>query len=187
MTLLGAKLAAAPAPAKAETLLAKARATHLRGEYAQLPLYGRVWIELAGEHIVDEIESEVFSAMAELKLLPLPINEMTYESRRAALTLAWAVRNPDVHAEHFGDADEWIKVDIDMISACIGIYVDVRTRLNPLGIPLTTADLEEIRLGIEKKNPMLLRSCGAHKLSLYLASMESPRASSPEATSSTGE
>jgi hypothetical protein len=183
MTLLRQKIESAkappPAPAPA-SLLARARETFQRGEHVTLPVLGAAWIELASEVTVDEIESQVFEAMAALKLPPTGINVLTYDSRRTALTLAWAVRNPDNHAEHYGTSEDWLALDIDMILSCGLIYADVRERLNPVGISaLTEEAMLEIRLAIEKKNPMYLRSFGVAMLSLYLLSTASQPAASP--------
>ncbi len=187
MTILGAKLATAVAPAKVETLLGRMRSVTPRGEHVTLPLFGRAWIELAGEMVVNEIEGAVFAEMRRLELAPIGINAATYDSHRAARTLAWAVRNPDAVDERFGSLEEWLALDIDMISACAIVYADVRERLDPMGSPsLTQDDLDGIRRGIEKKNPSLLRLFGVAKLSLYLATTAGPPASSPIPPSSSG-
>jgi hypothetical protein len=179
-TILAAKLAAMKTQAKAETMLSRARASSPRGEFTTLPIVGRVWIELAGEAVVDEIESAVWSAMEALKLPPVPVNMRTYDGRRTALTLAWAVRNPDRIEERAGTQEQWCEMDIDLISACGIVYQDVRERLNPLGDGVLTEDLfEEIRLQHEKKNAPLLRTYGVGLLSIYIASTAAPPANSP--------
>lgn len=192
MTLLASKQAAAkaaPAPAKPETILARARAASPRGEYVEMPILGRVWVELAGELVVDEIEGEVFAAMAALGLQPVPTNMLTYDSRRTALTLAWAVRDPDSadHAVRAGTAQQWLEVDIDLLSACGQVYGDVRERLNPVGSSsLTDEEYEQIRLAHEKKNAAMLRTFGLASLSNYLATTDAPPASSPTPPPSPG-
>jgi hypothetical protein len=188
VTILGSKLAQVPAAPKPATLFAKARAASPRGEFVTLPLFGRAWIELAGEAVVNEIEGAVF---AEMKRLDLPLNAfnaLTYESHRTVRTLAWAVRDPDNIAERFGTLDEWLALDIDGVNACGIVYADVRERLDPIGAPtLTSEDVDGIRLAIEKKNPMALRSYGVAKLSLYLVTGAAQPASSPPPLSSSGE
>ena len=190
MSLMTQRVAAAksaPAPAP-PTLLAVARAQTPRGEHVTLPLLGRAWIELAGEAVVNEIEGAVFAEMKRLDLPPNTINAFTYDSDRTARTLAWAVRNPDKIEERFGGLDEWLALDIDMINACGIVYADVRERLDPIGsVTLSRDDIDAIRLGIEKKNPTLLRSYGVAKLSLYLLTTADPPASSPSPLSSSGE
>lgn len=187
MTLLGSKLAQVPAAPKPATLFAKARAGSPRGEHVTLPLFGRVWIELAGEAVVNEIEGAVFAEMRRLDLQPIGINAFTYESHRTVRTLAWAVRDPDNIAERFGTLEEWLSLDIDGVNACGIVYGDVRERLDPIGAPtLTTEEADEIRLAIEKKNPMALRSYGVAKLSLYLATTGVRPASSPTPPLSSG-
>lgn len=179
--------AAAANAAKPESLLARARATCPRGEETAMPTLGRVWVELPGEAIVDEIEGATFAAMKLLDLPATPINMPTYESRRLALTLAWAVRDPDNHAERAGSQDEWMAMDIDLLMACGIVYSDVRERLSPVGVgQLTTEQMDEIRLAIEKKNPTRLRSYGVVVLSSYLLSTADPPASSPTTQFSTG-
>lgn len=182
--------ASTPGPAGAtggESMLARARGATPRGEYVEMPMLGRVWVELPGEMVVDEIEGAVFKAMADLGLPLTPVNAMTYNSRRLALTLAWAVRHPDRHAEQAGGVDEWTAIDIDMLSAFGEIYTDVRERLSPFASGLLTQEqLDAIRQGIEKKNAMLLRSVGVVALSSWLLSTAVPPASSPPTPSSTG-
>lgn len=185
MSILANKIAA-KAPPKADSLLAKARASCPRGEFVTLPVLGRVWIELAAEQVVDEIEGTVMRDMAELGLPPTVLNAMTYDSRRLALTLAWAVRNPDDIAEHAGTQAEWIMLDIELISACGVVYGDVRHRLNPIDAGMTPELFEEIRLACEKKSPRLLRTYGVALLSNYLATTGGQPASSPEPPSSAG-
>lgn len=179
---------AAAKPAPSPTLLSRAMAGSPRGEFVTLPLLGRAWIELAGETTVNEIESAVFAEMRKLDLPAVTINAFTYDGHRTARTLAWAVRNPDNIAERFGSLEEWLALDIDVISACGLVYADVRERLNPIGLPtITREEVDDIRLSIEKKNPIRLRSYGVAKLSLYLLTGGDQPASSPTPPSSSGE
>jgi hypothetical protein len=190
MTILANKLAAAAVPAKQETILARKRAETPRGEYCVMPLFGRVWVELAGGIVLDEVESGVYAAMDEKKLAPTALNMRSYDQCRTALTLAWAVRNPDPdkREERAGTSDEWRALDVDLQVACGLVYDDVRERLSPVGMSRLSQDqLDAIRLGIEKKNRMLLVSAGVAALSLYLLTMDAPPASSPTMQSSTGE
>lgn len=185
MSLLQQRVAAA-AP-KVESLLGRARAANLRGELVTLPLLGRAWIELASQVIVNEIESAVYQEMDRLKLPAIPLNALTYDSARTALTLARCVRDPDDHAQPFGPLDEWLKLDIDLIMACGVVYNDVRERLDPIGIHyLTDQDREGIRDAMEKKSPTLLRSYGVAILSLYMLTGDPPPPSSPTPASGTG-
>jgi hypothetical protein len=188
MTILADKKAAAAvkaAPAKPESLLARARAQAPRGEYVEMPLVGRVWVELLGEATVDEIEGAVLSIMKAEGLEPIAMNMLSYDSCRTALTLARAVRNPDDHAERVGSDEEWRSIDIDVILACGLAYNDVRERLSPVAMGSLTKDqLDGIRLAIEKKNAMGLRSFGVVALSLYLLSTADPPATSPTTKSS---
>lgn len=196
MTILADKKAAAAAPkapARSETLLARKRAGTPRGEYVEMPMLGRVWVELAGGAILDEIESAVYATMDALKLPLSAMNMRTYDHCRSALTLAWAVRDPENHAVRVGTEDEWRGigeggVDLDLMLACSFIYGDVRERLSPVGMGALTKDqLDGIRLAIEKKNPMSLLSAGVVALSLYLLTTDVPQPTSPTTQSSTGE
>lgn len=170
-------------------MLGRARATTARGELVDMPMLGPVWIELPGEHVVDEIEGAVFKAMSDLGMPLTPVNALTYGSRRTALTLAWAVRHPDQakREERAGTEAEWCAIDIDMLSAMSAVYTDTRERLSPLSsMALSQEQLDAIRQGIEKKNPMLLQSVGVVALSSYLLSTAGQPASSPPMPSSTG-
>jgi len=189
MTLLGTKLATAqPAAVVPGTLLALVRAGAPRGEQVMLPVLGRAWIELAGHDAVNEIEGATFAEMARLKLAPTVLSSWSYEAERTARTLAWAVRDPSSTSTRFGSLEEWLTLDSDLINACGIVYSDVRERLDPMGLPtLTDDDVTEIRLAIEKKNPMALRLHGVAKLSLYLVTTAAPPASSPIPPSSPGE
>lgn len=190
MTILADKKAAAAAPKVADkppTLLARKRAQTPRGEYVEMPMFGRVWVELVGEAATGEIEGATFAAMKAEGLDPIALNMRAYSQCRDALTLAWAVRNPEDHAERVGSQDEWRELDVDLIVACGLIYADVRERLSPVAMGSLTKDqIEEIRLAIEKKNATRLVDAGVVALSLYLLSMDAPPAISPTTKSSTG-
>lgn len=169
-------------PSGAHSLLAQKRACTPRGEYVELPMFGSVWIELAGEVVVDEIEGAVFAAMDKLKIPLNAMTALTYDSRRLALTLAWAVRHPDPdkREQRAGTQDEWVALDIDFLNACGIIYSDVRVRLNPIEAGVITAEqFEQVRLAHEKKNARELRTFGLAMLSNYLATMVDPPAKSP--------
>lgn len=185
--LVDRKAAAAAAPSKAGSLLAAARARTPRGDFVELPVLGRVWIQLPGDTVVAEIEGAVFSAMEALGLAPTPMNSQSYGTRRLALTLAWAVRNPDKTDERAGSSAEWCAEDPDMLAAYGMAYNDVRERLSPLSMDtLTPEEFDAIRLGIEKKNPTPLLSCGVVALATYLLTTAAPPANSPTMQSSTG-
>lgn len=174
MTILADKRAAAAAqrtPVGPESLLARRRSQVPRGEFVELPLVGHVWVELVGEQAVDEIEGATLAAMKAEGLDPIALNTLSYDSCRTALTLAWAVRNPENKDERVGTAEEWRQLDIDLILACGLVYNDVRERLSPVAMgALTKEQIDDIRLAIEKKNAMRLRSHGVVALSLYLLS-----------------
>ncbi len=185
---MAAQPSAKPAPST-ETILGRARAATPRGELVSMPAIGQVWVELAGEMVVDEIEAAVWKAMHDLGLPFNEINALTYDNRRVALTLAWAVRHPDPgkREERAGTQDEWCAMDLDLLSACGQTYVDTRVRLSPLASnALTKEELDTIRLGLEKKNPALLRSVGVVALCSWLLSTAGQLASSPTTPSSTG-
>lgn len=192
MSLLAAKQAAAkatPAPAaESGSMLSRARAAYPRGEHVTVPLLGRVWIELAGEAVTDQIESETMAAMAALKIPFTPLNATTYDARRTALTLAWAVRDPENHDVRAGTAEEWMAMDAAFLSAIGTAYGDVQERLNPMASgTLTAEEFDQIRLAHEKKNPAMLRIFGLASLSNYLATTAAPPASSPTPPPSDGQ
>ncbi len=195
MSILSDKQAAAlrakPAPAPAVpvgTILSRAYAASPRGEHVIMPILGRVWVQLAGELVEDEIESETLSAMKALGIPQTSFNSASYDQRRTALTLAWAVRDPDAHDVNAGSTEEWLAADITLLSACGTVYGDVRERLNPLAsASLTEDEFEQIRLAHEKKNPAMLRTFGLASLSNYLASTAAPPATSPTPPPSPGQ
>jgi len=189
MTILSdAKAALARPPAQQESILARKRAQAARGELVDMPIVGKVWVELVGEASTCQIEAAVYAAMKADGLEMSALNMRSYDHCRAALTLAWAVRNPDNHDERVGTDADWRAMDPDVIVACDYVYLDVRQRLSPVALGSLTKDqLDSIRLAIEKKNPMPLLSAGVVALSLYLLSMGEPPATSPSTKSSTGE
>lgn len=188
MTLLVRRQAEAKTAAatQADTLLSRKRAATPRGELVTMPMLGLVWVELAGEMVVDEIEGATYAAMDALKIPFTAMNGATYDNRRAALTLAWAVRDPDNHEVRAGTQEQWLALDLEMISACSAAYTDVRERLNPLSFPLSVEEHEAIRLAHEKKNLRMLRTFGVVSLSSYLATTDAPPANSPTMQQSSG-
>jgi hypothetical protein len=190
MTILADKKAAlaARSPAQSETILARKRAQMVRGELVDMPIVGQVWVELVGEAVACQIEAAVYAAMEADGLAMSALNMRSYDHCRAALTLAWAARNPTDHNERVGTDADWRAMDPDVIVACDYVYLDVRQRLSPVALGSLTKDqLDAIRLGIEKKNPMPLLSAGVVALSLYLLSTGEQPATSPSTKSSTGE
>lgn len=188
MSLLVSKAAkVAVAPSKPDSLFAQRRAATPRGAFVDMAFLGNVWIELPGDMAIAEIEGAVFSQMDALKLPPSVINAAAYGSRRLALTLAWAVRCPDLIAEPAGSQADWAALDVDMLAVCGLVYNDVRERLSPLSSDtLTAEEIDAIKLGIEKKNRALLLSCGVVALSNWLLTGAGQPASSPTTPSSTG-
>lgn len=185
MTILADKKAAAVAQAKPQSILARRRAQVPRGEYVDMPIVGRVWVELTGEKALDEIDGATVAILKAEGLDLIPLNGRAIERCRNALTLAWAVRNPDDHTESVGSREEWRELDADLITACALIYNDVRERLSPVSMnALTVEQFNEIRRDIEKKNATGLVDAGVVALSLYLLSMDDPPANSPTTKSS---
>lgn len=172
----------------APSLLARHRPSTMRGEFVELPMLGRVWVELVGGDVLDEIDSAVFSRMKALDLPLAPVNMRTLEGIRDRMTLAWAVRDPDHVEVRAGSKEEWGALDIDLVTACAIVYRDVRERLSPVQLgELTREQMDDIRRGIEKKNPMPLLDAGVVVLTRYLLTTADPLASSPTMPSSTGE
>lgn len=190
MSMLADKKAAAaklPDP-KIETMLSRKRASSPRGEFVELPFFGRVWVELVSEAVVDEIESAVWAIMKGHDLPPTGTNVLNYGGCRDALTLAWAVRNPDALDEKYGTQEEWRALDVDLIYGCAFVYRDVRERLSPVQLgELSREQLDEIRHAVEKKNPTPLLDAGVVALSSYLLTTAAQPSSSPTTPSSSGE
>lgn len=191
MTLLVNKMAAAKAAGAAKdppSLLSRMRLDTPRGELVAMPMLGQVWVELAGEMVTDEIEGATFKAMRDLGLDAIALNGESYGGRRLALTLQWAVREPDQGRRHVnaGTTEEWLAMDLELLAACGRVYTDVRERLNPLSTPISADELERIRHYHEKKNTRGLRSFGVDSLASYIASMGVPPVSSPMMPSSDG-
>ncbi len=188
MTILADRKAAAAAkaaPAKPDSILVRQRAQTHRGELVEMPMFGSVWVELTGERALDEIDGATVAILKAEGLDAIPLNGRAIERCRDALTLAWAVRNPDDHAERVGSSEEWRDLDADLIVACALVYNDVRERLSPIAMhALTEEQFRDIRLQIEKKNAVRLREHGVVALSLYLLSTADPPANSPTTKSS---
>lgn len=190
MTMLADKKSAAAKQAapKTESMLARKRASLPRGEFVELPFFGRVWVELISEAVADEIESAVWAIMKGLDIAPTGTNVLNYGNCRDALTLAWAVRNPDAIEEKYGAQEEWRALDVDLIYGCAFVYRDVRERLSPVQLgELTRDQLDEIRRAIEKKNPTPLLDAGVVALSRYLLTTAAQPSSSPTTLYSSGE
>jgi hypothetical protein len=188
--MLAAARRAEPAPAAPAAepgMLAAARARSPRGEHVELPLIGRVWIELPGDLVVAEIEAATRAEMKRVGLDLDVVTSLSHASHQLARTFAWAVRRPDAITERADTTEEWLAADPDWLNACGLVYMDVRNRLNPTAATLTQDQLDEIRLAHEKKNWTLLLSYGAVSLSSYLLTLAAPPASSPTTPSSTGE
>ena len=159
--------------------LGKFLATGLRGELVALPALGPAYVQLAGHDAMNDIEGATFREMEGLALAPNAWSGGTYDRERARRTLAFAVRDPDYHDQAFGTVEEWGLVDEDLVTACYVVYGDVRYRLDPMGSDtLTDEDMRAISDALEKKNPMALRLFGVAKLSLFMLSTASLRASS---------
>lgn len=173
-----------PAPG---SLVERVRASSPRGELVELPMFGRVWVELVGGLASDEIDAAVFARMEKLKLPLHAINMPTLEGIRDRMRLAWAVRDPDDHSIRAGTLAAWDEIDHDIVMACALVYNDVRERLSPIQIGRLSAEqMEDIRLGLEKKNPTPLLDAGVAVLTSWLLTTAVQPANSPTMPSSTG-
>lgn len=197
MTTKLGKIVAAAAKAKAaeaepETALARFRIATERGEYTEIPMLGRVWMQLVPHDDVNRIDSDTWAEMRALDLHPLGsgANALAFDTEKAVRTLARAVRDADdpTHATPFGTTEQWSGLDEDLITAAWVAYVDTRQRLNPLAdVTISDDDVAVIRAAIEKKRPTALPGFGAAKLWLYLLTTASPPATSTTSESSPGE
>jgi hypothetical protein len=189
-TPLGNKLAGKPKPtpaAAAKTSLATVLERGPRGELVDLPVLGRAWIELLGNAAISDIETDVAKRMKARGLELDDTTILTYEAERAQLTLTRSVREPDERGKAFGTLEEWGQVDADTLLAAWHAYGDVRERLAPLDVVLDPDLRSQIIGAIVKKNVLLLRSFGVNALAIFLATSESPPATSPTTTSPSGD
>jgi len=158
-----------------------------RGMLATLPVFGEVWIELAGHEDVSDIEAATFAHLRGKGLELETATALSYEDERSMRTLAIAVRDAKDRGRAFGTLEQWRKVDSDLVKACSWVYDDVRRTLDVLAPNvLTDEQARLIQLAIEKKNQPFLMSCGVGMLAIYLLTTESRQASSPTPPSSTG-
>lgn len=177
-----------PAPTKLGSLSILAG----RGEFVEIPLLGRAWMQLVPHRNRNEIEGAVRHELEahQIRIEPSATgHRLAFDAEIAVQTLARAVRDPDdpTHKTPFGTLAEWADLDEDVITAAWHVYNDTRYRLNPLdSIQLSEADLEGIRFAIQKKSAPLLRCFGVARLSLYLLTTESLPASSTTSPSSSG-
>lgn len=178
-TLAGAATQAAPASSVSAPPL-RTIAAGKRGEDVTLPVLGRVRIQLPGARRWQEIEADCRRELARLEVPSDGIQAATmWEAELAMRVLAEAVRDPDDHAVAFGTLEDWGGLDNDLISMAWHAFGDVRERLDPVSLPLTSDEMFAIAGAVKKKDPVLLRSYGVARLSLWLASMEFPPSTSP--------
>lgn len=176
----------AAAVPRASLLSTRTAAAPARGEYVTLPLIGRVYIQLLGHHVSNQVEGEVFEAMASAKLPPVPLHAWSYDMQRQARTLARAARDPDDHSQPFGPVEEWLDLDDDLLFACGRVYADVKERLDPVGAAfLAPETADEITEAFKKKDASTLRSHGVVSLVSWLLSGAVQLSSSQTPASST--
>jgi hypothetical protein len=87
----------------------------------------------------------------------------------AARHLAVAVREHD-DGPPLAPLDDWRELSDEQISGPWDRYQDLRDRLDPLGAdsrPLTADELAILRAASKKKDIVVLRSFGLHKLALF--------------------
>lgn len=161
--------------------LAARLATGVRGLDVDLPKLGKVHMQLLGHIDVQAVEAETHRAMTARGMQLDLINAQSYEAERAVRTLAIATRTVEDHGRAFGNLEEWLQIDSDLLVACWHAYGDVREQLDP--IPATFDDDMAARIAgaVEKKNGAALRSCGAVMLSAYLLTTDAPRVTAPTA------
>lgn len=88
----------------------------------------------------------------------------------AARHLAIAVREPDDLDAPLASLDDWRELSDEQISGPWDRYQDLRDRLDPLGVdarPLTVDEVTAMRAAAKKKDVVVLRSFGLHKLALF--------------------
>ena len=183
--------ALAPDEAKVKasaTKLSAARGNAARGEDVTLPIFGSVYAEIIGHTKSNKVEADTLEAMTKARIPLTGGFAWSVDLERKARTLAFAIRDPDDHSKPFGDVDEWLDLDDDIIMACSLVYDDVRNRLDPLGAPtLTKERAAEIMDAFQKKSRTLLLSFGIAELSAWLLSGDVQLLISPTPSSSSTE
>lgn len=205
MTKLGkhienSKRAGIPASALAadDPMRAAAAATKLsatmgkvaRGDWAELPVFGRVWIQLNRHTASNSIEA---ATIKEMERVGIPLTAGFAGSaapERNARILADGVRDPDdpTHETRFGTEEQWLALDDDLIQSCALYYDDVRARLDPLGNPYLSDDgrreaFAACTEAFKKKDRITLLSFGVAVLSAWLLSGEVQLSTSPTPSS----
>lgn len=173
--------AAAAAPT---TKLAARRARIARGELAELPAYGKVWIQVLGPDALEEIESAVLKSMRELEIPQTPLNMGTFNLSRFKRILAQAVRDDEdpTHKAPFGTLEQWGEEPDDFIVACIRVYKDVKARLDPAAAEdISDETAQEITELFKKKDWTQLRSIDGVTLANWLRTGAVQLSSSPTA------
>lgn len=170
------KQAAEPAPRM--SALARLLANGPRGEVVELPVLGKVRLNLIGCGAAQDVEAAVYRTMRELEITLDFTTEGIFELERARRVLAIAAVDPDTK-EPLGTLDQWREMPSDVIGPTWQIYGDVRERLSPTRHPLSDEDRTAIATAIRTKNGPLLMAFGAAKLAEYAATTEFPNLAEP--------
>lgn len=164
------------------------------GDEVDLPVLGRVWIQLVGHAESNRIEAATFAHMAKEGLPAIAGNSWSYDCQRYGRLLASAVRDPADHSKPLGTLAEWLgedgdpRITDDLLFACGLVYADVKRRLDPIATTdLTEEQAAAIREAFEKKSPTHLLSFGLVSLVSWLLSGDVQLTSSPSAASPNGE
>lgn len=185
-TLLDKKIASNGAAPSKGTALDRLLANGRRGEVVDIPGLGTVRLELLGATAAQEVEAAVLKAMHGRDVAFGAITAGAFEIERAVRTLAESAIDP-ADRTPLGDAAKWGQVDEATIAAAWQAYDDVRTRLDPMSLPLSVDDTVAISSAVKKKDALQLRTYGAVKLSAWLASTAGQLAISPPPSSSSSE
>lgn len=192
MSKLGQRLTGGSPPARSP----EAKATPLRsrlvngrrGEEVNVAGLGRIWMELPGDRTFIEIEAAVQGEMRKLGVGELNlISQSSYESEKARRVLAESCKDPDNKAEPYGTLAEWNELDSQTINIAWHAWGDLVERLDPMSTQLTEDEAIAIQAAVKKKDASLLRSFGAARLSLWLATTADPPSTSPAPSSPSGE
>ena len=186
--------ATAPRPAESRFALALAGSRVLE-DFVIPRLNLPVKVTLVSTARQQAIEADVHQAMRTLMLDPKVhtwLVEQEVEADRARRTLAEVVleatadRSRPETMKPIGTPAEWEQLDRDILGECWRFYGDLRELHDPAGMPLTRDEQDAIEHAIKKKEPALLRLCGARKLSAYLLITADQRANSSIERSSPG-
>lgn len=197
MTKLGEALAATPAapssPATKATRLMAALASARVLRPIKLPgLELTALMTLVGAERLLEIEADVAKEMTARGMADEMLHARKWELARATRVLAEALLDDDPKLRDnpppIGTHEDIGRMTREQVVELWTMYDELAEECDPgRGNVFTQEERELIAIAVKKKEPTLLRSFGAKRLSAYLLSTDAPHASSSTAESSPGD